>query len=512
MKTKNNKIQHIKKINHFLLGATPLRRLLRYYILIVLLGSILLMLPFSLTNGFRNGDNNDDRWTFLDSLFTSSSAFSDTGLTVSSTHSTFNVFGQLVILILIQIGGFGYTTIKFLIWRTFSKSRKETFDQKVLLQAEKASPKFSANAKTIMYASLFILFIQLIGFIFMTFYFFLAPAYIQKPSLMNPDLSVDSSEYVAAYHNFGTSMWWGFFHSISASNNAGFDIIGDFSISPYRNDSHIVLQLFIMFQFIIGGIGFPLIFDVIEFIKKKRIGVRHKFSLFTKITFIAYVSVALITLSGTLIAEHMSKESIIRMSNEGWGNHPCFNKNFSIIFTSFSTRNAGYFTVNPHLFSDSSKWLQSVAMIIGSSPSSTAGGIRTTTIAIAMISLYKKSVGRKNVSIFGRTIPDKTVFQSFFVIFISILLMILSVFIIGVSMNSLNEFALSDYIFEAASAFGTTGLPTGLSSKLTWLPALNLIALMFIGQLGVSTWSLSLKNKKPKYNSFKFIEEDVLIG
>jgi trk system potassium uptake protein TrkH len=522
----------IKKINDTIIGRTPLQRLFRFYLFFITLGTILLSLPFSLSTGYREIGTgiHGDKWGFIDALFTSSSAFSDTGLTVSSTRDTFSAFGKVVIIALIQLGGFGIATIKLLIWRALRK-KSPTLNSKMMLQVERGRADIGNNTKMIFYAAIFILCVQLIGVIIMTLWFYFMPAYeqvnystIYRNDSSVVDLSVDDkSRLLPAYGNFGIALWWGYFHSASAINNAGFDIIGAFSIAPYRNDANIFLQLVIMLLFIIGGVGFPVLYDMIEWFRSKRYGTKFSFSLFTKITLITYFSVAAIGLIMSFVSEHVTNSNLnnnalgglINYPDVAFGNNPSLNKNWSIVFYVFSTRNAGYATISPKIFTPGTKLIQSVLMVIGSSPSSTGGGIRTTTLAIAIISVIKSMRGRREISVFRRTIPAKTVFSSYRAFFISIVLIVFSTLVLCIDWKDKSmqtKTLLIDMIYESSSAFGTTGLSTGVTGNLGWFSLVVLILLMFIGQLGVSTFTTSWNNKIPKHNGYRYVQEDIIIG
>jgi Trk-type K+ transport system membrane component len=167
-----------------------------------------------------------------------------------------------------------------------------------------------------------------------------------------------------------------------------------------------------------------------------------------------------------LSAENLGQASkaagVISMNDAYFGDNPVANKNFAVVFLSFSTRNAGYYTVDPSVFTGASKMLNIFEMIVGGSPSSTAGGIRTTTIAIVIIALYKKLRGLKHVNVFKRTIPEKIVYRSVFTTICAIALVALASFIIAISSyNSdtiTSNYVTLDYMYEVGSAFGTTGL------------------------------------------------------
>lgn len=357
---------------HWLPFSKIAGKLFLVYILVVFLGGLLLSIP-----GFVNNVNrvvHDGKgeilgtynfsWNYLVGLFTASSAFSDTGITISNPAADYSFWGQLIILMLIQIGGFGIVTFKIMIfvWLGWRISIRD----KMLVQGERGSSNFGHTMDLIKNSFIFLVILECFGamLLFCNFYF--------SPSSIEGKYMIDN----VTYHNFWRSLWSGIFHSISSINNAGFDIIGNSSLVPY-NDNYF-MQFVFMFQFVIGGLGFPTFYDL----KRKFIAWRRKehakFSLFTKINLITYVGLSVVSVFSVWLIEYTNLnavnpngvyiESILRNSTTKW------NGFMNIFFNTMSTRNAGYSTVDMSTFLPGSRIVMSIMMFIGSAPSSTAGG------------------------------------------------------------------------------------------------------------------------------------------
>lgn len=603
----------IKTIKVILIGDTVPQKILHFYIYLILFGAIILYLPFSLTSYHSSYSKiiNEDfcqsgkfnalygsvilkeyvdkltpekpyfllpntqdiylvkdpinqalkvikvaPYTFWDSLFTTVSAFSDTGLSTSIIRSTYSVFGQVVIILLIQIGGVGFVVIAFLLWKIF-RSRKSdnqnTFTKSIILRAERGNSKLGGTTKTIIVAVIFIFVIELIYAIFYSLYFNFVPAYEQQligsstSSEINIDpnlISIDSEQFLYVY-NSPYSIWAGIFHSISTMNNAGFDILGGYSISPYKNDINAIFLFISMTEFIIGGIGYPVIFDLYEFICFKKIfgcKRKYKFSLFTKISLITSLVISIIGFVIVSSVEATSQngllnlptilyndkdkiefsitkpETVIDIQNVIYGNNHTFNSIWGILFETMSTRSAGFSVSNNFLYTDASKSIYIALMFIGAAPSSTAGGIRTTTFAIVCMGIWSKLRGREQVRMFKRAVNKKIVSDSFscFILIIIILPLLSIITDIIMDASTINtKLRLIDIIYEFTSAFGTAGLTTGLCNiitEITIVPYIFMVFLMFIGQLGVSTTLLTWVKKNPNGNLYLYPDEDLKIG
>lgn len=478
------------------------KHLLLFYLFITVIGSLLLFIPIS----HKNSVNIE----YIDALFTSASAFSDTGLSTLTTSETWTVFGQSIIAILILIGGCGWFALKFYLFNILL-GRPISFRARETLAGERGSSKLG-NTRQIVKISVSILFILVISAtIILTIYF-----YFSNPDqgLYNKfaNTKIDPKEFISSNpnHDVITSLRFGAFHAISALNNAGFDIIGNSSLVPYYHDYG--LQIIFIVLFVIGGIGYPVIYDIYMWTKSKFLKQNFRWSLFTKLSMTTYVLIALIGLSLTFALE-------VPKENGFWqnGHGTTSDKTMALIFNTMSTRNAGFASIPMGELSNSTHFLYSILMFIGSAPSSTAGGIRTTTLAIMILGLWSRIRGRKSVRVFNRRIPYDTVTRSFVVMLSSFMLVFIGTLVMVSSLQSYggklpSNVAFDEILFEVSSAFGTTGLSTGLTPGLSTITKLTLIIIMFVGQLGVSSSILVWNNKKAKAKKYNYVEEDVSIG
>ncbi len=512
MKKRSHKSFNIfKSMKKAFLRLSNLQLILIVYLFVTLLASGLLMLPIS--------QKEPNSVSFVDALFTAASAFSDTGLTTKVTVETWTDFGQFLILLLILLGGVGIFALKvWIINIVFRKSISIT--SRNVLEKERGSSSMGELKKTIK-VSISFLFITIILFTFILWpMFFFEKGQFEWQTLDgSQEVTKNFSQY-DPHGNVALSFKCAIFHCISAINNAGFDILSDSSLTPYYGVYSI--QIVFIILLVIGGIGFPVIYDAIQFIGHKiRRRTDFRFSLFTKVSCITYLSVFIVGLSLVLLFEIPSKYGIWQ---NGIGSSN--NKMMCIFFHVFSTRNAGFTTLDPSSlgvlgkplkFTDPSLVVFSILMFIGSSPSSTAGGIRTTTLAIILVAIWNKMRGVKGVRVFKRSIDSNTIYSSFIVLAISTIIIFVASLICFTSLDTLwgtapsSILTFSDIFYDVCSAFGTTGLSTGLTSALNIPSKLILILVMFIGQLGISSTMLVWRksNKKNKYN---YMEESILIG
>lgn len=481
----------IKKLFKMIfVGKTRPRQMFNLYLYFLLIGTILLMTPWATVKG---------HWNFLQALFTASSAFSDTGLTVKSTANDFTFFGQLIILLLIKFGGIGLITVKLFLLSLFNINRNSNLKERLLIQGERGAPKLGNNVDVLKFGILIMTITEILGAIALTLYFFFVP---------NSEVHYGVNSNMIYNNNFWLSLWAGIFHSISAVNNAGFDIIGQNSLIPFQGD-YFVQWVFII-ELVIGGIGFPVFYDVYSYFKSKIQGKRFRFSLFTKVTVSTYCIVALVGVGSVILVELVSPKD----SSSIWGNMSNDRAIMAILFNTMSTRNAGFYSIDLNRFHFTSQTVQAFMMWIGASPASTAGGIRTTTLAIVIVSIISLSRGQQSVNMFKRKIPTQKVKMAFAVAFVGTFMMFFTTLIIlfeNVIMNRNSDITFLKAFYDAASAFGTTGLSVFDNAKLGIFSKLCLIISMFVGQLGVSTTILVWSDRKRRI-TIKRVEENLLIG
>lgn len=556
----------IKKINlknllySIFIGKSAARKIFMFYLYAIVLGVVLLSLPISLrTPGQALLNSGTTRgYAFIDSLFTTVSAFTDTGLSTLNVVGTYNIFGQVVVVFLIQIGGLGLFTLYWLFWNflfnniiykkikrlPLHNSKSFSFSNSLLIASERGNTKLGLSMKSIKSALIFILISEIIFAIIYSLMFYYIPSYQQvdilssgiftdaSTSTLKPDVwFIDGTEYSHFYKNVGLSIWTGIFQSISTMNNAGFDIVGNVSYSAFRNGIWTVLLYISIIQIIIGGIGYPVIYDLTQYAKYKYHRQKFKFSLFTKVSTITYFAVFLVGAIFLLSFEYgmpdagliTTVHSTPELNSVYFGTNPnlrTWNEVTSILFNVFSSRSAGISTISQSSLSYGSIWITNLLMFIGCAPSSTGGGIRTTTLAIAIMTGISYMRGNNKTTIFKKTIPSETVMASSVIILTSAILVLFLSFIsfpFVVAMSTTDSYlTITDVIFEFSSAYGTVGLSTSLTSILqggnfgSYFVASLLCLIMIIGQLGIPTTIFAFKSKKTT-RVVSYAEEDIRI-
>lgn len=493
---------------------------------------------------------------FFDAFFMSASAFTNTGLSVIDIGSKYSLFGQIIIWIAVQLGGFGFISIFYLIGKFTSKIIKTKFFTSSMLHIERGGSKISDSSKMIVRLFFLIMMIQFIFAFMISGILFTTPFKEQIVNLPNSGgitniIPYDSKVIYPTYNNYGSAFWHALFLSSSSINNAGLDLFGVSSLSIFRNDFGILIQAFVLILFIIGGIGFPIIYDIskkMEWFWKNKIHnlffqkyskvvysePKPKFSAFARTCIIMFFCISLSSISLGYLTEYLTSSNSIDGAsydsillypavNDTFGSNIALNKNWAIFFNTMSTRSAGFSTVNMSNFSEATRWIFIILMYIGTSPSSTGGGIRTTTLFVAFKSMVYWLRGIEIPLIQKRAIPKKIVINSFIIIiFAFVLIMSLGIILFLIdsiqknnTISTLNSnWTFIDFFFECSSAFGTTGLSVGLtmSGEFEWWSYMLLIVLMFIGQMGITSFLAIFAKRIPDQIYFKAIEQDMRIG
>ncbi len=582
---KNNFINKCKKaftwnnIKPILLGKSTGRRMFRLYFLLIIIFSILLYLPISfqpfhdygygarfnyvdnkyvMTPDYINllgykAQDQEITFSFIDSLFLSFSAFSDTGLTTVQLYNTFSTFGKLIIMLEVEVGGFGVMFFIFCFWKIFKHSDKLTVNQQLMAQCEKGNTKIGNTEKMLFHTVIVIIIIQFIFGLFYSLWFMYVPAHELRPKITTNTVANIYEDnplvYSHLYHNAGFAFFAGFFHSVTAINNAGFDIIGSTSLTPYSQGIHTLFLLITIFEFVIGGIGFPVIFDFMakfkvikgkEFVqdpetkKVKRVYTvrvtydkNYRISLMSKVALLGYGVVTIIGISFMFLFEYTTiggEQYLYKNTAEMFGPNgemlTDYNMAMNMIFQAMTTRSAGYYTFDNQLLAPVSKWLNIGLMFIGGSPSSTAGGIRVTTFMIMFIALWHKIKGSNSASIFKRRILNDDIINSFLVLLSSLILLAIGGAVLLNNIEDITEHLsakvhhtdFTNSMFMVASAFGTTGLSVVDLSQLSWYSLVYLMFIMFVGQCGVSSTILAFRRNKIKENMYSYLPEPIKIG
>ena len=429
------------------------------FLIIIVVGTFLLMFPISSADGSFT--------SFADCVFTAVSATCVTGLVVVDTFTHWSVFGQIVILCLIQVGGLGFITIGVMF--SMILRRRIGLKTRGLLQESVNTLKIGGIIKLTKKIIKGTLLIEGIGALILGIRF--------------------SFDYGPL-----RGMYYGLFHSVSAFCNAGFDLMGInepyCSLTRYVGDP--VVNITVMALIIIGGIGF-IVWDDITTNKLNF----KKYMLQTKVVL---VTTAVLVLGGGLLFFATEFNNTMAGMNPG-------TRILASLFSSVTARTAGFNTVDTAALTGGSKILTVVLMFIGGSPGSTAGGIKTTTIFVLLINLFSGISTGKGGSVFKRRFEEDAVRKASFVFLLDLLLGLVACFII----LAVNNLAFEDVVFEVFSAIGTVGMSTGITRDLNIVSRVIIMILMFCGRIGSLSFALSfMQNKKsaPVY----YPSENISIG
>lgn len=447
--------------NHF----SSIQIIVSYYIIMTFVSYLLFCLPFFREPGSHVG--------FIDMLFMAISTVSVTGLSTFDINSVFNDRGVILLEVLFQVGGLGIMMIStaFII---LSK-RRISLKQRQLIMTDMNQPKLSGIVRLIRITFTIILWFQVIFGTFFSIYFY----------------------YSGYYNTWLKAIFFGFYQSISAVTNSGFDVTGD-SIIPFANDY--IFLIVIMFLIFVGGIGFPVLMEVREwlFFKKKKRGLPFRFSLFSKIAVLAFV---ILFVGGTILIYLLEKDHLFVEMGE-------IQRWITSMFYSMTTRNAGLQINDLGDFQVTTLIVFSLLMFIGCSPSSVGGGIRTTTVAIIGLYLYAFLKSEDKINVFGRRIDDDDVKKSIVVFMLSLIMCFFAVLFL----TATEDHPLIAIIVEVSSAFGTTGLSLGITSDLTTIGKLMIALLMFIGRIGMLYTLMLFVPKETRDIGYEYPSEKIIIG
>lgn len=453
----------IKKV-HKLEGGTVF---ILSYLLAILLGGLLLWLPFS---------NPRMEVSFLDAVFTSTSALCVTGLTVVDTGTRFSFMGQIVILLLIQTGGLGITT--FSVWFFLSVGQDIGFKSRFHLQASFSPRPLDELRGLLRLIFIYTLLIEACGTLILLIYW-------------------------GQFYSFPQALFLSIFHSISAFCNAGFSLFPD---SLIKFQGSFTISLTIAGLIILGGIGFPVVYEMTELFKKKAEGKRVKISLHSRLVLI---TTTILIFGGGLIIYGIEY-------NDALENLPLPTGILISFFQSVTTRTAGFHTIDPSSLTNASLLVMIILMFIGASPGSCGGGIRTTTFALLGGLLWNRLKGKTRVHLFRRTIPEEVVSRAMTLLTLAgSLILILTTLILLVESGNLPflkaKGGLMEVIFEVVSAFGTVGLSLGITPNLEPTSKILIIITMYLGRVGILSLGYSIAKKEERY-PISYGEEGVMTG
>lgn len=413
------------------------------FILIIAVGTVLLMLPIASKNGESAG--------FLNALFTATSSTCVTGLVVVDTYTNWTLFGQSVILLLIQIGGLGFITIG--VFFSIFMKRRIGLKERNLIQESVNTLQIGGTVrlvrKIVCYAAVF----EGLGALLLMIRFI-------------PQFGV------------AEGAWYSVFHSISAFCNAGFDLMGKFqpysSLVLYEDD--MLVNLVVMALIVIGGIGF-IVWDDIS-IHKWNV---KKYLLHTKI--VLFMTLILIV-AGSLCFYFFERENLAALDAKG--------QILASVFGAVTPRTAGFNTIDTGAYTEGTRMLTVMLMFIGGSPGSTAGGIKTTTMMVILLYIWATLRNKSGLNIFGRRMDEDSIKKASTVFFINLILAAVCTLI----MAGLETLPLSDILMEIFSAIGTVGISTGITRDITVASKYMLILLMYCGRIGSMSFALFFTEKR----------------
>jgi trk system potassium uptake protein TrkH len=436
---------------------SPPQIVLLSFLSLILVGTLVLSLPLSVREG--------NSLSFLDALFTATSAVCVTGLVVVDTGTIFSRFGQVMILVLIQVGGLGLMTMTTLYW--LFRGHRIKLRERLLVQEALNLSKLAGVVRLVRSILVTTFFVEALGAALLSCWF--------VPRL-GPVKGV----------------FFGLFHSISAFCNAGFDLLGGFrSFTSFPEETY--LNLVLMGLILLGGLGFTVLIDLYQYRRFRRLSLHS--------------NVVLSVTGGLLLAGFVLFLFLEGKNPATLGSLTPWGRFLAASFQSVTPRTAGISTIPVKDMRQETQFFLIILMFIGASPGSTGGGIKTATLGTLLAAVWSVATGSQEIDIFHRRLPHRIVFKS-----LAIVIMDLGILIIAVILLSLVEGKeFMAVFFEAASALGTVGLSTGLTPNLTPLGKVILIVTMFSGRVGPLTLAVAL-GLRERRQAIRYPEERIIVG
>jgi trk system potassium uptake protein TrkH len=434
---------------------SPARILVLGFAACMVVGSLLLTLPMATRDG--------QGLAFVDALFMATSAVCVTGLVVVDPGSVLTTFGQLVILLLIQVGGLGFMTIASLLAVLLGK--RITIKERLILKEALNQNSLQGIVRLVQSIVVVAIAIEVAGALLLALAF-------------------------ATHMPISQALYYGLFHAVSAFNNAGFDLFGNSLINYQR---HPFVQFIVATLIITGGLGFIVLLSIAQHRRQLR-----RVSLHTKLT---------VTTSLALLGVGTFSIFAIEYGQPALQHLPAIEQFLNSFFHSAAARSAGMNTVPLTQFSDATLLLIILLMFIGSSPGSTGGGIKTTTFAIVVLMVWHTLRGKSDISAFYRTVPPATIMRALVLVTLSVTLVLGVTIVLSIS----EQVPFLALLFESVSAFGTVGLSLGITAGLSEFGKLVIIATMFTGRVGILTLLFALASRIDS-QPYRYPEDHVLIG
>lgn len=440
---------------------SPAKILCFGYAITITVGTLLLSLAPASAEG-RKLD-------LLDAFFTATSATCVTGLTVVDTGTHFSLFGQIVILLLIQIGGLGFTTIGTLILLAFN--RRISLRDRLVLQEALNYHQIGGLMPLILRIMAYSLTIEAAGALLLAARF----SYDMAP---------------------GQALYYGIFHSVSIFNNGGFDLFGSIhgpfsGLAEYAGDSFV--NIVVMILIFLGGIGFIVISDLLHYKRTRRLSLHSK---------------VVLTMSGILTVAGAVILIVVESSNpHTFGPMNGLDRIFAGFFHSVSSRSGGVSTVSIAEMEQSSQFLLILLMFIGAAPGSTGGGIKVTVFAILLGAIYSMIRGKEDIVFFRRRLSKVSIIKAITQTWLAMFLVVF----VAMVLSALEDRSFLALLFETTSAFATAGLSLDLTPKLTEISKVILCVVMFLGRIGPLTLAYAFMSKSKK-ELLKYPEGKIIIG
>ncbi|MBN1643544.1 MAG: Trk family potassium uptake protein [Dehalococcoidales bacterium] len=424
---------------------------------IIVIGAFLLTLPISTESGQVTNP--------VDVLFTATSATCVTGLTVVDTADYWSPFGEVVLLILIQIGGLGFMTMATLF--LVAMGRKIGLRERFLIRESMGIAKLGGVVRIVKQIATFSIIVEIIG---------AALIYISISTTYTP----------------GVAVWKSIFQSVSAFNNAGFDLFGNFqSMTGYQ--SNVLLILTTVALITLGGISYLVIADIARSRRFSRFSLDSKLVITTTLCLIAVGTILI------LLTEMNNPATL--------GSMPWAQKILNAFFHSVTPRTAGFATLNIGSFAVYSLFFTMLLMFIGGASGSTAGGIKVNTFGMLVATLISTIQGKEKAGAFGREFTTQQIYRALTLVMLSIGLISIVVFLLTITEN----FSFLQLLFETFSAFGTVGLSTGITPGLSIIGKVLITIMMFVGRVGPLALVLSLAQHQ-QTTDFNYPQETIRIG
>ncbi len=451
-------MQIIQRKRNLLKTISPARIIVSSFALIILTGTCLLNLPFASNDGRSIG--------IIDALFTATSATCVTGLVIADTLTQWTLFGQIVILMLIQVGGLGIVTLA-----TFFSvllGRKISMKGKILAQESLSDYNFTDVLRMIKSVIRITVGVELIGALL------LSVSFVPKFGLKGIYLSV--------------------FHSVSAFCNAGFDLIGDYrSLTPFSGDPIVVYTIALLI--VTGGLGFIVWKDLYDFRRTRTL------YLHTKLVLILSASLIVFGALFFFVSEHSNPQTM--------GSLGLFDKINAAVFQSVTCRTAGFNTVPLNEMNEIAKIMTILLMFIGAAPGSTGGGIKVTTFGILVLAIFSNIRGNEETIVLKRRVPQVVVNKALAIAGLSMVL----IFIMTAVVISVEQLPFINVLYEVTSAFGTVGLSTGITPGLHSISKVLLTFTMFLGRVGPLSFAVAITMREHrKLQNAVYPEGKIMVG